>query len=605
MRKLCDNLLVCLLLTSCLPESNLAKKEEESTPTPTVLVGEDPLAQYQWHLINTGSNYVNSGDNGISGADINLRTLHDDNITGYGIKVIVSDQEAQLSHEDLDPNKDISISKNFKTINSGHGILGQNPFTAKANASHGTAVSGIIAAAMNNAVGGKGVSPEATIGNYNFLAFPSSAYYHTQLAAQATAANNSAVDVFNYSWGAMTCFLSSPSSNFQSALLNGITNYRSGRGALYIKAAGNEYLDYKENCLEGHGTTPAYYLGNANFEGDNNTPYLINVGATNAAGTSANYSTPGANLWVSAPGGDTSSQSYPAGILSTDVTGCETNAGYAVSSKSSSFERGTSGLNTNCKYTSELQGTSFAAPVVSGVVALILQSKPDLTWRDVKYILAKTARFPSNPVTPQHLYNNSITSLISDTDRNTFNSNVPGNYTYDRGTVYNTTGLRFHNWYGFGLVDSTAAVAMASNNYASPFTGKAFTETTYDFGALSTTIPDGTSAGTGVSFTYAQPDNFIIESIGIELSTANAKASEIGIELSFTPDGGGSTVNATIINANNFSTTNNYINFKVISNAFYMMDAKGTWNVRIIDAYANSSTSSVTGLKLIYYGHNP
>lgn len=606
MRKICDNLALCLLLTSCLPESHLVKQEPTPTPeaVPTVLVGADPLAQYQWHLINTGSNYISGA--GVAGADINLGTLHDDGVTGYGIKVVVSDEEAELSHEDLYPNRNLSISKNFKYSYSG--VYGQNPFTSKAKASHGTAVSGIIAAAMNNAVGGKGVSPEVQIGNYNFIAYQSGTNGSQQLAEQAKAQTNSSVDIFNYSWGAMTCYLTLQTDLFQSALLNGITNYRSTLGSLYIKAAGNEYFDLKNNCKLGHGTTPNYYLGNANFEADNANPYLILVAASNSGGTAANYSTPGANIWVTAPGGDTDAPIHNSGIISTDVSGCETNAGYSISSKTSNFEKGVSALNTNCKYTSELQGTSFAAPVVSGVVALMLQANPDLTWRDVKYILAKTARFPASPGTPKHLYETSFPSLISDDDRNTFNSKVPyaNGYKYDQGAFLNTTGLKFHNWYGFGLVDSSAAVAMASNNYSSPFLNKTFAEVIIDFSSTSTlpsSIPDGSVLGASLN-PVTGPD-FIIESIGIELSTTGASVSDLGIELSFIPDGDVTPLVTTVINANNFSITNNYNAFKMISNAFYMMNAKGTWNIKVIDAYQNGTSGSVSGLKLTFYGHTP
>lgn len=599
MRKICDNLALCLLLTSCLPESHLVKQEPTPTPeaVPTVLVGADPLAQYQWHLINTGSNYISGA--GVPGADINLGTLHDDGVTGYGIKVVVSDEEAELSHEDLYPNRNLSISKNFKYSYSG--VYGQNPFTSKAEASHGTAVSGIIAAAMNNAVGGKGVSPEVQIGNYNFIAYQSGTNPNEQLAAQATAQTNSSVDIFNYSWGAMTCYLSPSTPLFQSALAIGATDYRSTLGALYIKAAGNEYVDLKDNCQPGHGTTPSYYLGNANFEGDNANPYFILVAASNSGGTAANYSTPGANIWVTAPGGDITAQINKARIISTDVSGCESIAGYSISSETSNFEKGVSALNTNCKYTSELQGTSFAAPVVSGVVALMLQTNPNLSWRDIKYILATTAKFPTAPGTPQHIYKDS-----TDPDRIAFNNKVPNDYNYDRGTFNNTFGLKYHNWYGFGLVDSSAAVAAATpGNYSSPFNGKNFLTQTHDFGVLATTIPDGD--GTGTTFNYGKADNFIIESIGIELSTSGAHASDLGIELSFTlpPEDGGATLTTTIINANNFLISDNYNSFKMISNAFYMMNAKGTWNVKVIDAYQNGISGSVSGLKLTFYGHTP
>ena len=38
-----------------------------------------------------------------------------------------------------------------------------------------------------------------------------------------------------------------------------------------------------------------------------------------------------------------------------------------------------------------MNGTSAASPVTAGIVALMLEANSALTWRDVKYILAKTA----------------------------------------------------------------------------------------------------------------------------------------------------------------------------------------------------------------------
>ncbi|WP_152986643.1 S8 family serine peptidase, partial [Pseudovibrio sp. POLY-S9] len=45
------------------------------------------------------------------------------------------------------------------------------------------------------------------------------------------------------------------------------------------------------------------------------------------------------------------------------------------------------------------QGTSFAAPIVSGVVALMLEANPLLGWRDVQEILALSAKQVDDPST--------------------------------------------------------------------------------------------------------------------------------------------------------------------------------------------------------------
>jgi subtilisin-like proprotein convertase family protein len=78
--------------------------------------------------------------------------------------------------------------------------------------------------------------------------------------------------------------------------------------------------------------------------------------------------------------------------------------------------------------TSTFGGTSSAAPLVAGVVALMLSANPALTYRDVMHVLVRTS------------------SMVSPTDAS---------------WAYN--GARFHHShkFGFGLVNSSAAVALA------------------------------------------------------------------------------------------------------------------------------------------------
>ena len=49
-------------------------------------------------------------------------------------------------------------------------------------------------------------------------------------------------------------------------------------------------------------------------------------------------------------------------------------------------------FNDTGNYTHIMNGTSAATPMVAGVAALILEANPALTWREVRYILATTAR---------------------------------------------------------------------------------------------------------------------------------------------------------------------------------------------------------------------
>ncbi len=104
---------------------------------------------------------------------------------------------------------------------------------------------------------------------------------------------------------------------------------------------------------------------------------------------------------------------------------------------------------------SAMNGTSAAAPTVTGVVALMLGANPNLTWRDLRLILAKTSRkidAGRASRSPWQL--------------------AGGAYVAQNGWTKNGAGLWFHNWYGYGLVDAAAAVAMAKIDHQLPDRGR-------------------------------------------------------------------------------------------------------------------------------------
>ena len=85
------------------------------------------------------------------------------------------------------------------------------------------------------------------------------------------------------------------------------------------------------------------------------------------------------------------------------------------------------GANPQGDYTSIFNGTSAAAPNASGAVALLLETQPELTWRDVKHVLAKTAR-----------------QLHADTPRvRVAFGGVPA--VLQHGWITNAAGYHFHN----------------------------------------------------------------------------------------------------------------------------------------------------------------
>jgi len=143
----------------------------------------------------------------------------------------------EIAHEDLAANVVPNGSWNFNTSTT------DPTNTAATTGDHGTSVSGLIAMARNT-VGGIGVAPSARLKGFNFLSsMQTLANFIASLGGSSTNPNSSDVFVFNQSFGI------SPSNNVpidpteEAQYLSGVTSLRGGKGALYVKAAGNGFND--------------------------------------------------------------------------------------------------------------------------------------------------------------------------------------------------------------------------------------------------------------------------------------------------------------------------------------------------------------------------
>lgn len=100
------------------------------------------------------------------------------------------------------------------------------------------------------------------------------------------------------------------------------------------------------------------------FDGYASSQFVIPIGAISHEGQQSWYSEGCSALMAVTP-----SSGAMKGITTIDLMG---SAGYDPSECTANFG-----------------GTSAAAPLAAGVIALILQERPDLTWRDVKHVIAK------------------------------------------------------------------------------------------------------------------------------------------------------------------------------------------------------------------------
>ena len=382
----------------------------------------------------------------------------------------VVDSGVDLHNEDLAQNADFSMSWNLVTqTNDPYPIL-ESPNSDP----HGTNVAGMIAAAQNGK-GVMGISPRVKIGGVNYIQSPGD-----KLSAVLGGAPwSSKADIFNASFGSIKpiAFSYESEDDTGTVVMRGMKKLRNGKGAILIKSAGNSFS-------EGLCGYSQVYYDCSNPVGDRlaREPNSIVVAALNAFGEASSYSSAGSIVWVTGMGGEYGSGGrYGEGkmpyydgptIFTTDLHGCD--VGYSNKTARTPFLRGETERNgvadnPRCDY-SYMNGTSAAAPTISGVVALMLSANPDLTWRDVRDILRLSARkvdanyaqlSPGKSIpygARTDLRSNTLLPEVGQaSDIREGATLVP----VDLGWQKNAAGSEYSNWYGFGVPDAAKAVELA------------------------------------------------------------------------------------------------------------------------------------------------
>ena len=273
--------------------------------------------------------------------------------TGSGLVIVAAIDRGILPHEDLSG-----------VVVGGYDFADRttNPSPNCANtgdAGHGTAVAGIIAAATNNGVGVAGVNwgglgstrimPLQIFEDVSSICSTTSARI---IEAIEYAADHSA-RVINMSFGGEP---GDPRSQAEQDAVN----YAYNTGVVLVASAGNHGV---EICTPSTGRWPVGY---------NN---VVGVAATTIADARATYSNYGACIDLAAPGGNSAN-----GVL------------------------GTWGTTASPSQYVYLSGTSFAAPHVSGLAALMI-SRGVTGPAAIQSIMQSTATNLSDPGTGAGLIN--------------------------------------------------------------------------------------------------------------------------------------------------------------------------------------------------------
>ncbi len=547
-------------------------------PAIGVSLSNDPLVGQQWFLRNTGQNgYADTG--GTPGEDLRLSDAHALGLTGRGVKVGVIDTGLEILHPDLAGNV-VPGSWNFPA-----GTDDPSPPADSTRSDHGTAVTGIIGMVYGNGTGGMGVAPGVGLNAYNAPLTGDLVAYVKALGGSSSQPMSSDVWIFNQSYGTTATSPTPIHPAIEAQYASGVTTLRSGRGAVYVRAAGNEFQNYgTARCADARALGTS--CGNPSMDAERAIFYNVVIGSLSASGRKSSYSSAGSALWVSAPGGEYGHNAsvadpsqppefYAPAIVTTDRTGCLN--GFARSDALDSvFNQGVP-PNDRCDYTSTFSGTSSACPATVGAIALLLDARPDLTWRDVKHILATTARRVDPAIA-------AVTAAFPD-----------GTYTAELPWVRNAAGRWFHNWYGFGAVDVDAAVTFA-RTYEAGGLG-AFVDGGWLPSAtpLGLPIPDHSVAGATSVLTV--PGSRVVEAVQVEVTITHPAPGDLGIELS-SPSG----TRSILLNIRNGFAAAAGLKMTLVSNVFYGEASAGVWTLRVVDGRAGNA-GTLDQWKIRVLGH--
>ena len=298
----------------------------------------DPDFSRQWHLHNSGR------DGGIPDADIDAPEAWNRARSAERILVGVIDSGIDYLHPDLianiwtnagevpgngiddDANGYIDDVHGYDFVNDDGDPMDDNM--------HGTHCAGVLAASGNNGIGVSGTAWRARLMALKFLDASASGFTSAAIEA-VNYARAMGVRITSNSWGG---------GPFDQALRDAIA----ASGALFVAAAGNEGSDNDALPRYPSGYGLPNILSVASTDQSDNLSWFSNFGAA-----SVDVAAPGSALWSTTPRTATADM----------------------------IARGVSPMYGS------LSGTSMAAPIVSGMAALILQINGALTPAEVRALI--------------------------------------------------------------------------------------------------------------------------------------------------------------------------------------------------------------------------
>ncbi|XP_028408147.1 proprotein convertase subtilisin/kexin type 4-like [Dendronephthya gigantea] len=251
--------------------------------------------------------------------------------TGKNITVAVVDDGIKYTHKEFEGRYLPRLSYDYVDQDS-------DPTPSD---SHGTKCAGVIAGAANNRICGVGVAYEANVAGIRLIdrGLPND----RNTAKAFYPFDGHKIDIFSNSWGPPDSGLviAGPGPLSLAALRKGANEGRGGLGSIYVFSAGNGGF-FGDSCA---------------FNGFVNNIYTIAVGAVDR---------------------------YGKPLSSSEACGSVMTSAYGVN-----LETASSYNDYSCD--SRFGATSGATALVSGVIALTLEAKKTLTWRQVQHLIVASS----------------------------------------------------------------------------------------------------------------------------------------------------------------------------------------------------------------------
>ncbi|XP_060597301.1 furin-like [Ruditapes philippinarum] len=292
------------------------------------------------------------------------------NFTGKGVNIAIVDNGVEHTHDDLKERYNTKYSQDVYDHDN-------DPSPAPGD-SHGTRCAG-VSMGTKNTLCNIGIAHQAQL-----VAIRMIGSFGVTDACKASALSNNGAHVSSNSWGGNENTFDGPSANVESALKHGTTKLRNGQGVIYVFSAGNG--GYDDNC---------------NMDGYISSIYTIGINAVSRDLKPPGYAEPCSAVLASTFSGPGSSTVD--NLCSSDISG---------------------------QCTTSFTGTSAAAAAASGIIALVLEANPNLSWRDMQELIVITSK--SDGLLNGQFKTNGVGREVSD-------------------------------WFGYGLLDTQALIVAAQN----------------------------------------------------------------------------------------------------------------------------------------------